>query len=204
MDPTWKHAFTCVVAGPTGCGKTEWVKRFIKHLPEMVTPLPTKILWSYAEWQPAYQSLQDKIQFVQGLPELPLYSQEPLLLIIDDQMHNVDQRVSSLFTKGSHHRNISVIYIVQNLFDKHKEHRTISLNAHYLVVFKNPRDVSQIVHLAKQMYPGKTHYMRQAFDLATAHPHGHLLLDLKQSTPEGVRLRSHIFPGEHQEVYMQD
>ena len=170
----------------------------------MVTPLPTKILWSYAEWQPAYQSLQDKIQFVQGLPELPLYSQEPLLLIIDDQMHNVDQRVSSLFTKGSHHRNISVIYIVQNLFDKHKEHRTISLNAHYLVVFKNPRDVSQIVHLAKQMYPGKTHYMRQAFDLATAHPHGYLLLDLKQSTPEGVRLRSHIFPGEHQEVYMQD
>ena len=204
MDPTWKHAFTCVVAGPTGCGKTEWVKRFIKHLPEMVTPLPTKILWSYAEWQPAYQSLQDKIQFVQGLPELPLYSQEPLLLIIDDQMHNVDQRVSSLFTKGSHHRNISVIYIVQNLFDKHKEHRTISLNAHYLVVFKNPRDVSQIVHLAKQMYPGKTHYMRQAFDLATAHPHGYLLLDLKQSTPEGARLRSHIFPGEHQEVYMQD
>ena len=204
MDPTWKQAFTCVVAGPTGCGKTEWVKRFIKHLPEMVTPLPTKILWSYAEWQPAYQSLQDKIQFVQGLPKLPLYSQEPLLFIIDDQMHNVDQRVSSLFTKGSHHRNISVIYIVQNLFDKHKEHRTISLNAHYLVVFKNPRDVSQIVHLAKQMYPGKTHYMRQAFDLATAHPHGYLLLDLKQSTPEGVRLRSHIFPGEYQEVYMQD
>ena len=30
-----------------------------------------------------------------------------------------------LFTKGSHHRNLSVIYIVQNLFDQHKEHRTI-------------------------------------------------------------------------------
>ena len=170
----------------------------------MATPMPTKILFSYAEWQPAYQSLQNKVQFVQGLPELPLYSQEPLLLIIDDQMHSVDQQVSSLFTKGSHHRNISIIHVIQNLFDKHREHRTISLNAHYLVVFKNPRDGSQIVHLAKQMYPGKTHYMRQAFELATAHPHGYLLLDLKQSTPEGIRLRSHIFPGEHQKVYMQD
>ena len=119
-------------------------------------------------------------------------------------MQSVDQRISSLFTKGSHHRNISVIYIVQNLFDQHKLHRTISLNAHYLVVFKNPRDGSQITHLAKQMYPGKTHYMRHAFELATTRSHGYLLVDLKQTTPERLRLRSHIFPGEKHEVYVPE
>ena len=145
-----------------------------------------------------------KVQFVQGLSELPLYCEEPLLLIIDDQMHSVDQRITSLFTKGSHHRNISVIYIVQNLFDRHREHRTISLNAHYLVVFKNPMDGSQITHLAKQMYPGKNHYVRQAFEMATREPHGYLLVHFKQSTPEGLRLRSHIFPDETHEVYPQD
>ena len=155
MDVRWTHPFTCVIAGPTQSGKTEFVKRFVRHVEDMVTPVPTKIIWSYGEWQPAYQSLLDKADFVQGLPDLPLYSAEPLLLVIDDQMHGVDQRISSLFTKGSHHRNLSVIYIVQNLFDQHKEHRTISLNAHYLVIFKNPRDGSQIVHLSKQMYPGK-------------------------------------------------
>ena len=204
MDPSWHHPFTSVVAGPTSCGKTEWVKRFLTHLPEMVMPAPTKILLSYGEWQPTYQSLLGKVDFVQGLPDLPLYSTEPLLLVIDDQMHNVDQRISSLFTKGSHHRNISIIYIVQNLFDQHKEHRTISLNAHYMVIFKNPRDKSQITHLAKQMYPGRIKYVQEAFELATAQPHGYLLVDLKQSTPEGLRLRSHIFPGENQKVYMQD
>ena len=204
MDPSWRHPFTCVVAGPTQSGKTEFVKRFIQHVKDMVTPVPTKIVWSYGEWQPSYQSLLDKVDFVQGLPDLPLYSQEPLLVVIDDQMHGVDQRISSLFTKGSHHRNLSVIYIVQNLFDQHKEHRTISLNAHYLVIFKNPRDGSQIVHLAKQMYPGKTQYARQAFALATRQPHGYLLVDLKQTTPEELRLRSHIFPGERQEVYVPD
>ena len=112
--------------------------------------------------------------------------------------------MSSLFTKGSHHHNVRVIYIVQNLFDKHKEHCTISLNVHYLVVFKNPRDGSQVVHLDKQMYPGKTQYVLQAFELATTHPHGYLLVDLKQSTPKRAHLRSHIFPEEHQQVYMQD
>ena len=204
MDVRWQHPFTCMVAGPTQSGKTEFVKQFIRHVESMVTPIPSKIVWSYGEWQPAYQSLLDKVEFVQGLPDLPLYSQEPLLVVIDDQMHGVDQRISSLFTKGSHHRNLSVIYIVQNLFDQHKEHRTISLNAHYLVIFKNPRDGSQIVHLAKQMYPGKTHYVRQAFTLATRQPHGYLLIDLKQATPEGMRLRSHIFPEDRQEVYVED
>ena len=40
-------------------------------------------------------------------------------------MDETDQRVASLFTKKSHQRNISVMYIVQNLF----HHRTISLIA---------------------------------------------------------------------------
>jgi len=76
------------------------------------------------------------------------------LLILDDLMNETNQNVTDLFTKGSHHRNLSVAYIVQNLFNNGK-HRTISLNSHYIVVFKNPRHASQIVHLAKQAYPPK-------------------------------------------------
>jgi len=39
-------------------------------------------------------------------------------MVIDDQMENAggDKRIANLFTKGSHHRNLSVIYIVPNLF----------------------------------------------------------------------------------------
>ena len=44
------------------------------------------------------------------------------------------QTLVKLFTKGSHHRNLTVIYIVQNVFDKGKYSRTISLNSHYHVV----------------------------------------------------------------------
>ena len=84
-----------------------------------------------------------------------------------------------------------------------KEQRTISLNSHYLVVFKNPRDVSQITHLAKQMYPGKVKYVQEAFINATEKPHGYLLFDLRQDTPDHLRLRTSFFPPTRQEVYVQ-
>ena len=203
MDPTWQHPFTAIVAGPTGCGKTRWVIRFIENIRRLVDPVPTKIVYSYAEWQPTYKDLPpEHVQLVEGTADIPDYSREPMLLVIDDQMDRADKSVTRLFTKGSHHRNISVIYIVQNLFDKNKEHRTISLNAHYLVLFKNPRDGSQIDHLAKQVYPGKAKYVRDAFNKATRDPYGYLLVDLKQTTPDLFRLRGKIFPEENREVYV--
>ena len=98
------------------------------------------------------------------------------LVVIDDLMSETDERVTKLFTKKSHHCNTSVIYLVQNLFPKGKESRSISINAQYMVLFKNPRDNTQVVNLAKQM----------------SVPHGYLFVDLKQSTPEHLRLRSNI------------
>ena len=203
FDPTWQHPFTSIVAGPTGCGKTQFVIKFVKSIADMVYPTPTKIIYSYAEWQPLYQHLPPSVTLVEGLPDIPSYSPDPLLIVIDDQMDQVDGEITRLFTKGSHHRNISVIYIVQNLFDSNKEHRTISLNAHYLVIFKNPRDASQVSHLAKQMYPGEAEYVKEAFALATREPYGYMIADLKQTTPQIVRLRGRIFPGEQQEVYVR-
>jgi len=62
-------------------------------------------------------------------------------------------KVSELFSKGSHHRDISLILITQNLFHQGPSSRDIYLNRKYIVVFKNPRDKTQIVYLAQQLYP---------------------------------------------------
>jgi len=75
-------------------------------------------------------------------------ARELTLLIIDDLMLETNQLVSNVYTKISHHRNISMLYLTQNLFDKNKHIRTISLNAHYLVLFKNPRDAGHFAILA--------------------------------------------------------
>ena len=79
------------------------------------------------------------------------------LIVFDDQMIDAskDKRIVNLFTRGSHHRNLSVIYIVQNLFHQGKGSRNISLNGHYLMLFKNPRDKLQILTVVKQCIPGK-------------------------------------------------
>ncbi len=79
------------------------------------------------------------------------------MIILDDPMaqSGKDKRIADLFTRGSHHRNLSVIYIVQNIFHQGKKMRNISLNAHYIVLFKSPRDKQQVSMLARQVNHGK-------------------------------------------------
>ena len=107
-----------------------------------------------------------------------------------------DQRIVNLFTRGSHHRYLSVIYIVQNLFHKGKGSRSISLNSHYLVLFKNPRDKVQVLTIAKQMYPGRTDFFLKQYEGAVRRTFGYLLIDLKTTTQDDCRLRTNVLPGE--------
>ena len=202
MDTRWTHPFTCVIAGPTGSGKTHFVKRFISHLNEMVYPIPQEVVFCYGEWQDGYNAIKN-VTFVEGIPKIETWDTKiRRLVILDDLMHETDQRISKLFTKGSHHRNISVMFLVQNLFSKNKEQRTISLNSHYLLIFKNPRDASQISHLAKQIFPGKSNYVLESYKDATSVQYGYLLFDLRQETIDHLRLRTNLFPGEYQVAYL--
>jgi len=52
---------------------------------------------------------------------------QPTLLVINDLMSETNQLVSDIFTKISHHRNISVVYMTQNVFAKNKYARNINL-----------------------------------------------------------------------------
>jgi hypothetical protein len=72
-----------------------------------------------------------------------------------DDLLNEDysKDVCELFTKGSNHRNISVILITQKRFHQGRYIRDISLNAKYIVVLKNVRDKNQFYQMARQVYP---------------------------------------------------
>ena len=123
--------------------------------------------------------------------------------MMNDSVRKKDT-LTKYFTQGSHHRNMSIIYLVQNVFDKAKCMRTISLNSQYLVVFKNPRDVQQITSLASQMYGTNSQVLKAAFRDATAKPHGYLLIDLRQETPDSMRLRTNIFPDDDDGVVIYE
>ena len=85
-----------------------------------------------------------------------------------------------------------MIFGTQNLFLPYKDYRTLSLNAHYLVVFKNPRDMSQINALARQAFASKPAFLTAVYYRKTSDRHSYLLLDFKQSTPELMRVRDSI------------
>lgn len=202
MALTWRHPFTCVISGPTGCGKTQFVYKLLKHADSVISPRPTKIIWCYGAYQNTFKDIKG-VEFIEGLPELSIFDgKEPTLLVLDDLLSETDERVTKIFTKISHHANVSVLYLTQNLFHGNKQNRTITLNAHYMVLFKNPRDASQITNLAKQMYPGRTKFLVEAFNDATTKPFSYFLIDLKADTEENQRLRANVFPKEINYVYV--
>ena len=197
------HPSTMLIAGPTGSGKTHFLTRLLKH--NLFSPSPDKIIWVYGEKQALHDemaaSLQVPIEFFSDFDDNiydSIDGSQKVVVILDDQMMNDSVRkkdnLAKYFTQGSHHRNMSIIYLVQNVFDKAKCMRTISLNSQYLVVFKNPRDMQQITSLASQMYGTNSQVLKAAFRDATAKPHGYLLVDLRQETPDNMRLRTNIFP----------
>ena len=197
-----KHPFTCIVAGPSGSGKTVFTTRLIENAKDMIEPAPDRVLWCYGVYQSFFNETKN-VEFHEGLPNLDVFDgKQRVLLILDDLMHETDDRVSQIFTRVSHHKNLSVLYLTQNLFYGSKQNRTISLNSHYVVLFKNARDATQISHLAGQMYPGKSKFMIEAYRDATSNPFSYLLVDLKPDTEDRLRLRSNIFPGETPYVYL--
>ena len=206
MDLRLQHPFTCIVSGMTGSGKSYFVRQLLTHLKDMVKPFPQRLIWLYGQDQELYQKLRREIpsiEFNHGIPP-DLNTEDffdtsiPNLLVIDDLMTDCknDERLTKLFTIGSHHKNLSIVFIVQNLFLKGREMRNISLNTHYFCIFKNPRDNLQFSVLARQMFPTKSKFVVEAYEDATSRPYGYLFLDLKPNTLECYRVRTNIVPRE--------
>jgi hypothetical protein len=113
----------------------------------------TNIVWCHSE-NNAPDHL-DNVTFVKGVPAFKNPDNKPKLIVLDDLMDTAySTKVSQLFTKGSHHRNISLVLITQNLFHQGPATRDISLNSKYIVVFKNPRDKTHCPFSAAGI-PGK-------------------------------------------------
>ena len=156
-------------------------------------------MWCYKEWQPVYNILQERkdlnIRFILGIPndddDIVTDTSETHLIVVGDMLGDKDEeKIKLWFTRKGHHRNASVVYITQNLFQQSKSTRTISLNAHYLILFQSPRDKMQIKVLAQQL---QAPHLMSAFNDATSKPHGYLLIDLKPDIPNHLRFRTDIY-----------
>ena len=139
FDPRLQGPFTCLVAGPTGCGKTQLIFKLKENVDELIKPPIKEIVYCYGQWQKVFEKFKEKVFFHECLllrEQLFQHKSNYTLLLIDDLLDPEDTTlVRDIFFKGSHHNNISVIIITQNLFLPPKDYRTFSLNAHYMVIF---------------------------------------------------------------------
>jgi len=86
------------------------------------------VTWCHGVYQKAYDEMLTSFPnstFVEGVPSDLESMIDPSirnLVVIDDLMQELgnDQRITNLFTKGSHHRNLSVIFLLQNIFHRGK------------------------------------------------------------------------------------
>lgn len=196
MTSILKAPFTCIIAGPTGSGKTQFTLKLIKYSGEMIKPAPQRIIWCYGIYQNEFDSYKNLVDFHEGLlsPE-QFRGISNTLLVIDDLMAEAGSEVMNIFTKGSHHNNVSVCFLTQNLYYGGKHNRTMNLNTHYMVLFKNPRDATQIQVLSRQMFPLSPKYLQESFrDSTSSEPYSYLFVDLKPDTDDRLRLRAKIFP----------
>ena len=126
----FEHPFTSLFAGMTGSGKTTWVQSLLQQASEAIYPPHERIVWCYSQWQPAYTEMlvaMPHIEFVKGIPTAweqnsYFYVSKRYLIVFDDQMIDAhkDGQIVNLLTRGSHHRNLSVNYVMQNLFHRGK------------------------------------------------------------------------------------
>ena len=191
-----------MIAGPSGSGKTVFTTKLLLDNPELFADPPPDVHYCYGSWQKGYDPLKKAgVRFHEGIPDsdtLPQWFPKGGVLVLDDLMDEGgnDKRVLDLFTKHSHHRNITVIYLCQDLFPNGKFAKTISRNAHYIVAFKNPRDQLGMRNLLLQSFPTRWQEVMETYRKVTDRPFGYMLLDLHPTSQDDQRILSHLLKEE--------
>jgi len=140
-DAKIQKPFRLIVAGGSGSGKTEFVKKLVHE--DFFTSSFDHILYIYPDYLeecPTEFQSRANVQYLAGLPSQEfLGGLEPnTLVVLDDMMLETakSETISKLFTVIARKRQISIILLVQNIFQQGVQFRTIRLNATAIVLFK--------------------------------------------------------------------
>ena len=206
----FKTPTTVGIFGCTLSGKSTWCKRLLQNANEMFASNVDNILYCYGMYQNMFEELLtdlDNCTLHEGLPSRETINNfsdgtNHNLIVLDDLQEELgkDECMEKLFTQLAHHLNTSVIFMGNNLFHKNFS-RTITINLHIIVLFKNARDLQQIKCLGRQIFPSKGEHFVNAYKDSTQYPFGYLVIDLSPTGCEQLRVRTNIFPGEDPIIY---
>ena len=178
-----------IIHGASGAGKTEFMLEVIRK--KLVHPWPTGNIYMMFNVEQSFMKTwndveSQPIKFIKGLDFSQMDCTQPSLLCIDDLLLTGNNKeVAEIFVLGSHHKQISVFYLTQNLFPKCPLFRLMSSNAHYYVSFHSQRNTRQVQTLARQIYTGRNvDRIMNAYLKAAQRPRGFILLTCSPDLPE--------------------
>ena len=155
-----------IIFGQTGAGKTCFILDVIRY--KLIHPFPENIYYMYKIRQPFMDQINN-INFIEGL---------------DFNAIDTNKPVAEMFILGSHHRQISIFFLTQNLFPNCNLFRLMSTNTHYFVIFQNQRNFRQVMTLARQIFVGRDiKRITEAYKRASNTLRGFIVLSFSQLLP---------------------
>ena len=210
IEVAFRSPASIIIAGPSCSGKTFFLKKILsekEYLRKFFKKPVTKIVWYYKIWQPDYEELQRKnsvIEFHAGIPEEGISKHFPkphpegttAIVVLDDLMKegSSDSKVLDIFTKESHHLNITCFMILQNVFFQGKYSVDIKRNATYIILFLNCRNRRSRKNLLLEIFSNEQARAVDAWlqKLGDKRPYSSVLLDYHTLTNGRHRVRANI------------
>ena len=199
----FKTPSSILVGGPSGRRKTCFTESLLlDHLEELFVNPPSTVHFCCGAWQDGFQTMKEEgVQFHEGVPttfHLQKWFPKGDLLVLDDLITKggQDKDLLDLFTKHSHHKNITVLYLCQDMFPPEKYAKSISRNAHYVIAFKNPSDQLGIRNLLLQTFPTYWQDVMDVYQKVIERPFGYMVLDLHPASDDRMRVSSHLLTHE--------
>ena len=197
---------TMAIYGPTQSGKTNFVLRLLKNVNTMFTEHVEEIHYCYGAYQKAYDEIKEvegvsKVVMHDGMPLVKdcvkwSYMKKHIVVVFDDLMTELskDRDMVKFVTVNCSHNGITMIVLLHNIFQPGL--RTLSINTHYVVLFKNKRDTLQVEMFGRRVMKDRVKYFFACYRKATDKAYGYLFVDMHPKSDDRYVLRTRIFPNE--------
>ena len=115
------------------------------------------------------------------------------LLVLDDLMAEGgnDKRVLDLFTKHSHHQNVAVLYLCQDMFQPGKYTVYFQKRPLHHSIQKSKRSVGYEKNILLHAFRTQWQVLQDTFQRLTERPFGYMVLDLHPGSLDDQRILSH-------------
>ena len=201
------HPFSLIISGPTSSGKSTLLFKLLENLHQNTKPVIEKVVFIYGVYQEAFKKYP-KIFFTDDLDYMDVKTDVPTVIVLDDVMSSINnsKKLEELFTRGVHHRKVSVVLTLQNLFYHGNVMKTLRDNAMYIALTRHIQDVSKLDTFARQLEQKNSNYFKDSYQDATDKKYGYLFCDLHphsnlREDPLKIKYRSLIHKAQGQVLY---